>query len=768
MFHLLAGKPPFAPTAADKHGAAMLRRIMTTDADWKQLREARVTPNAEVFLRTVLRRFPEERPREQEILSLGWLRNVEEEVDYQQYIDIENEARGVRGERVLFDEDGNALDEKGNVIDAEEEERKMKEELRKLKAIADEVGYTKSAIKAYEFDMKRQEAKAKREAQKRDLRQKKQEESNNGKPGPHESIDSDRSEDEEWERQQKRRRQKSPSLDELDEDVLARANAKLNPPKNKSDPITPTKSVKKQRTITGSTITKRAEMEERRSENTSPHTPTRQRTIPEQPDTLPSHSTKNQKEPFIWRTLPRPDSDEEPDDSFAAIRKRRRPKIHFQQTSPPRGQKDDPPSAQASPAADRRTPPDSGAANTNPDTANVEDNSHVNVPGTQPKQMENPFTKMPTPGDTTGNVSPSAARTQRALVREETDDEKDVAIHSFGISVEITASLSLKDRDSSRRVTRASADERNVFTNGVKIAGKGGIPPGQPYESQNHRSFSKRDVDADKKGDQNLSLNAPRTRQNRTQMRPPSVRLAEIKTNDETEGEQNNYDQDDQPTGTDIFVSACSHPYSSQQPASKVPKSLQPPIPEFGKLIPLHGSFFPRSIHLQHRLTSWGRGLNNTVRYPDPNELRIPKYALEIAFWAPGIEAAIDRGVPWKSYPGLTTILGTRASNSIFVNGVELRRTNSRGDARCFGQIYSGDTITIYRDDKSFLAFRCLLFLGEGRMKRPETEGAFRIKESRFPHGIDPERPTSSKRPSRRNSGVTVRGQPPAPHPRLR
>ncbi|KAL1955893.1 hypothetical protein VTO42DRAFT_7966 [Malbranchea cinnamomea] len=142
-----------------------------------------------------------------------------------------------------------------------------------------------------------------------------------------------------------------------------------------------------------------------------------------------------------------------------------------------------------------------------------------------------------------------------------------------------------------------------------------------------------------------------------------------------------------------------------------------------GKLIPLANSIIKEPIRLESRMTSWGRGMNTTVRYPDPMDTRIPSYALELTFWAPAIEARIAEGHDWTQLPGVVTIVSTKTSKCIWVNDVELRSETPDKDAYLFGKVYTGDIITVYRSKEQSLRFRCEFYHGESVKTRAEATG---------------------------------------------
>ncbi|KAI5285508.1 hypothetical protein KEM54_000515, partial [Ascosphaera aggregata] len=140
VFHLLTGQPPFMPASSDKHGAAMLKKIMTTEPKWESFDEAGVSNQAKQFLRKVMKRFPEDRPDEMEILHTEWLRHMRGEIDYQQYIDKADWARIGRGEGPKLDSDLKDIDEHGSNNNHDAELQRIREEVQKLKVVAQQRG----------------------------------------------------------------------------------------------------------------------------------------------------------------------------------------------------------------------------------------------------------------------------------------------------------------------------------------------------------------------------------------------------------------------------------------------------------------------------------------------------------------------------------------------------------------------------------------------------------------------------------------------------
>ena len=159
------------------------------------------------------------------------------------------------------------------------------------------------------------------------------------------------------------------------------------------------------------------------------------------------------------------------------------------------------------------------------------------------------------------------------------------------------------------------------------------------------------------------------------------------------------------------------------------------PLPRLGKLSPLPGSITSNTVYLSTQYTSWGRdprsvvGIN--ILHPDKNDIRVPKRALHITFWAPDIEDRVARGEDWMKVPGIRTIIATSTRRCIWVNDVELRAHSQEGDARLYGKIYTGDIVTIFKGQDvkdGFLKFRVEINYGDSARMRPDDEAGFEVK----------------------------------------
>lgn len=160
---------------------------------------------------------------------------------------------------------------------------------------------------------------------------------------------------------------------------------------------------------------------------------------------------------------------------------------------------------------------------------------------------------------------------------------------------------------------------------------------------------------------------------------------------------------------------------------------LKPPL-RFGNLQPTRGSIHTPVIYITERLTTYGRKPDSTFVHPNSREDRIPKQALDIQMWYPGIETEIDGGNNnWMNHPKLEAILRTRASQYVRVNGVKLKK--GKGEY-LWGRLRTGDEITVVEPkiaatsakDKEYLRFRCEFFVGISKNIRKPGESAFVVE----------------------------------------
>lgn len=112
---------------------------------------------------------------------------------------------------------------------------------------------------------------------------------------------------------------------------------------------------------------------------------------------------------------------------------------------------------------------------------------------------------------------------------------------------------------------------------------------------------------------------------------------------------------------------------SSEIPGTEFTK----PPKVLGRLKSVSGSILDLNLRLEHRLNSWGRGPKATIRYENGTDTRIPKYALELTFWAPGLEVKISQGKDWLQVPRVSAFLSTQTKGCIWVNDVELRHMSN-------------------------------------------------------------------------------------------
>lgn len=195
------------------------------------------------------------------------------------------------------------------------------------------------------------------------------------------------------------------------------------------------------------------------------------------------------------------------------------------------------------------------------------------------------------------------------------------------------------------------------------------------------------------------------------------------------------HDADDEGTS----VSDGSHVSERLARDATSPLSFPKPPPRFGTLTALPGSMCNTTIRLEQRITYYGRDPSSHVQHPNVKERRIPKNALDIIFWRPGIEAMIESGKDWSTLEGLYAIAHTRTNKNIKVNGVKLTKGEGCWN---YGRLHTGDVITIFgptegegeqTDGKAgaaeFLKFRCEFFLGLSAQQRPADQPRFVVEK---------------------------------------
>ncbi|ETI25948.1 hypothetical protein G647_02725 [Cladophialophora carrionii CBS 160.54] len=208
------------------------------------------------------------------------------------------------------------------------------------------------------------------------------------------------------------------------------------------------------------------------------------------------------------------------------------------------------------------------------------------------------------------------------------------------------------------------------------------------------------------------------------------------------------------------FSRTIQAPADTDGTSSQTTQFIKPPR-RYGKLTSMPGSFANVTINLEAKDTMWGRGDGCTIRYPNLSDARVPKYALKIYFWAPGMAPYVAGGGQWTDVPGIRTLIATSASRCIWVNGVALRKESASGDASYYGKLYSDDIVTVYDDADGFLKFKVEITFGGSARRRPASEKGFVIEEEHVHHQRMKER--ESMRLSMREDGGEVANPPVAP-----
>ncbi len=161
------------------------------------------------------------------------------------------------------------------------------------------------------------------------------------------------------------------------------------------------------------------------------------------------------------------------------------------------------------------------------------------------------------------------------------------------------------------------------------------------------------------------------------------------------------------------------------------------PLPRLGTLTPIQGSIYTPTIKLEKRMTTYGRDPGSDFQHKNGLDTRIPKCALDIVFWRPGIEAQLSENpdLDWTAFDDLYAIVSTRTSQFVIVNGVALKKGIGHW---AFGKLHTGDIVTIFnpvgKEGKAaeFLKFKCEFHVGASKEARKEGGFVVEKEEEKF------------------------------------
>ena len=171
---------------------------------------------------------------------------------------------------------------------------------------------------------------------------------------------------------------------------------------------------------------------------------------------------------------------------------------------------------------------------------------------------------------------------------------------------------------------------------------------------------------------------------------------------------------------------------------SQQPNVFTKPPFRFGNLTPIAGSIHSIPIKITAQGTTFGRDPASDFVHPNSKHDRVPKNAIDIAMWYPGIERDIAIGKPdWHLNENLMALVSTRTSRYIKINNVRLMKGNG---CWLYGKLKTGDVITVFgppegvdmsrMDSKQqeYLRFHCEFFVGKSKERRRADE-SFEIEK---------------------------------------
>jgi len=166
---------------------------------------------------------------------------------------------------------------------------------------------------------------------------------------------------------------------------------------------------------------------------------------------------------------------------------------------------------------------------------------------------------------------------------------------------------------------------------------------------------------------------------------------------------------------------------------------FQPPKRILAKLIATPDSCLPTlGLNITDNFTSWGRGFQNTVRYPTAAETRVPKYAFKLLLHGTGNTSDTND-------QNATCYISTKATVGMKVNGILIRSHDYKSPqtaSKYWAEVRHGDIITVWwynqsTPEKSFTRFKFECFWGKSKEPRDATNPVSLLPEGDLLNGIE-------------------------------
>ncbi|TVY88722.1 Serine/threonine-protein kinase [Lachnellula willkommii] len=136
------------------------------------------------------------------------------------------------------------------------------------------------------------------------------------------------------------------------------------------------------------------------------------------------------------------------------------------------------------------------------------------------------------------------------------------------------------------------------------------------------------------------------------------------------------------------------------------------------------------NLSITENVTSWGRARETIVRYPNTQELRVPKLAFKVILFeaGPDVNSEPKPAQATSKEENKAFYISTKASQGIWINDVKLLSYNPKdhgGYSRYWGELRDGDFITVWKDEQQldlFTRFRFECYIGRSKIPRKEDE----------------------------------------------
>lgn len=182
---------------------------------------------------------------------------------------------------------------------------------------------------------------------------------------------------------------------------------------------------------------------------------------------------------------------------------------------------------------------------------------------------------------------------------------------------------------------------------------------------------------------------------------------------------------------------------SSPAPQPYVGNDFERPKRILAKFIATSDSCLPTlTLNITESVTSWGRGVEATMRYTNGLETRIPKYAFKTILFKPGfnyVDPKLRTAQVWQEGDqDMRFFISSKATTGLWVNNVNVPshdRQKPSTESKYWVELKNGDLVDVWRHDinpKIFTRLRFECYWGLSKYKRTAVDECRFVRDGDF------------------------------------